>query len=328
MKRMIGTLVVVLATILSLSGCTATPEGHPGSPSAVSGALSDIEYWAYQIQDQTADDNLDLLAESDYELLVIDQTRSLLGEPGYDSAGDVVYLKDGLEGRIVVCYWDVGQAESYRWYWEDDWEIGDPAWIVAEDPDGWDENYPVVFWDPDWQDIMLEGLDMIIDDGYDGVYLDWLEIYDFEPVVERAEEEGLDPEEELVAFVELLAEHARERDPEFLFIAQNAAEMGRIPAYRDVFDAVAQEAVWFDGEGDPNAAEQAADMFQDEEWTLEYLDDLEIWLEEGILVLDVEYAIEPGNAAEAYRLSDDEGFVPYVTTRPLAQLTDTPPPGY
>jgi endo-alpha-1,4-polygalactosaminidase (GH114 family) len=53
-----------------------------------------------------------------------------------------------------------------------------------------------------------------------------------------------------------------------------------------------------------------------------------VWLDAGLPVLDVEYAVEPQHVREAYELSAEHGYVPYVTTRPLAQLTETPPPGY
>jgi endo-alpha-1,4-polygalactosaminidase (GH114 family) len=104
--------------------------------------------------------------------------------------------------------------------------------------------------------------------------------------------------------------------------------MGRVPGYMDLFDGIAQEAIWFDGGGDPDAEEQISDVRIDTDQTAEYLDDLQVWLDAGLPVFNVEYAIEPEHVSEAYELSSEQGYVPYVTTRPLAQLTEAQPPGY
>lgn len=294
--------------------------------------LEKVRFWAYQIQKQDWDDNIDKLADSHYDLLVIDQTRSLQGDEDYDSKEDVAYLKDSANSRggkkLVVCYVDVGEAESYRWYWEEEWEVGDPDWILAEDPDGWDENYPVKFWDEEWKDIMKETIDRIIEDGYDGIYLDWLEIYSFEPVDEAAEDEDLDPVEELTVFVTELSQHAHAKDPDFLFIAQNAAELGTFPEYTKLFDAIAQEAVWYDGTGDPDTSKQHGDEPWDPDESRELAYQLEEWQNQGIPVFNAEYAQESDNVKRAYKLGKENDFITYVTLRPLEQLTATTPPDY
>ena len=309
-----GAVLLALA-ILPIAACDSAP-----APSTT---------WAYQIQGHTTNESLEALAASSYDILVIDQQRSLLGDEDYDDAAVVEMLHtsaaDAGRERTVLCYIDVGEAESYRWYWQDGWDVGDPEWIVAPDPDGWDENYPVAFWNDEWRSIMFEAFDRIIADGYDGVYLDWLEVYSFEPVVGLAEEEGLDPEDELVAFVRDLAAHARAQDPDFILVAQNAAEMGAREEYREVFDAIAQEAIWFDGGGDPDTEEQVGDVAQDQELTEENLDALKVWQDAGVPVWACEYATEPDNVETAYSRGAERGFLTYVTTRPLDRLTETPP---
>jgi len=230
--------------------------------------------------------------------------------------------------KIVVCYIDVGEAESYRWYWQDKWKIGDPDWIVAEDPDGWDENYPVKFWNEEWKKIMRQCLDRIIDDEYGGVYLDWLEIYSFEPVAKAAESEDLNVRQELIEFVRELSEYARSQKPGFLFIAQNAAELGEFPEYVELFDAIAQEAIWYDGGGDPDTEEEPGDVPLDSEDSEEYVNHLEDWQQLEKPVFNVEYAQGSSNARQAYQLGKEHEFKTYVTLRPLDRLTATPPPGY
>ena len=327
-----GTLRGLLTGAIALIP-VACMDGNPSSPGpGQGGLLSDVQLWAYQIQDQHLGDNMQLLAESHYDMLVIDQTRSIAGEDGYDSAGDVAYLHStsGSQGqsKLVICYMDVGEAEDYRYYWQQGWEVGDPEWIAGEDPDGWDGNYPVLFWYDEWQEIIADYLDGIIEDGYDGAYLDCLEAYCFEPVDSAAAAQGLDAEEELICFVGWIEDYVHARDPDFLIIAQNASEMGIYPSYVSAFDAIAQEAIWYDGGGDPDTGDIPGDMPVDPELTQEYLDNLSEWRDQGRPVFDVEYCQQAANVEEAYENGASEGFVTYCTLTPLDCLTQNPPPGY
>ena len=294
--------------------------------------LADVRFWGYQIQKQDHGDNMQKLIDSHYDLLVIDQTRSLLGDENYDSKADVQALKNSKNSvggnKIVVCYIDVGEAESYRWYWQDGWKIGDPEWIAGADPDGWDENYPVIFWRAEWIDIMKEYLDMIIEDGYDGIYLDWLEVYDFEPVWKTAEKEDLNVVDELTNFIRILRNYANAKDPDFLFIAQNASELYDYPEYVNLFDAISQEQIWYDGGGDPDSGEQPGDVPMDPEDSDTYVRDLKEWKKQGKIVFNCEYAQKNENVERSYRLGKENGFKTYVSLRLLDKLSDTPPPGY
>ncbi len=285
-RRSVLVFVSLYFLALTAGGCLSKTGEYEGTGV---GRLKDVRFWAYQIQEQHLSGNIKRLAESDYDLLVIDQIRSIKGDEDYDDRADVSRLKrtQGASGKrkIVLCYIDVGEAESYRWYWRDGWQIGDPDWIVAEDPDGWDENYPVKVWAPEWREIMERSVDRIIADGYDGIYLDWLEVYSFGPVEEAADEEGLDSREELIDFVTDLARYARSKKPDFIFIAQNAAELGRNPAYMRVFDAIAQEAIWYDGSGDPDTSKRPGDRPVDPEDSQDYLDHLGRWSRFGRPVL-------------------------------------------
>ncbi len=296
------------------------------------GPFANVRYWAYQIQDQEVDGNIDKLAASRYDMLVIDQTRSIKGEEGYDSRADVTRLKESANSRggkkLVLCYIDVGQAESYRWYWRGAWRIGSPEWIAAADPDGWDENYPVKFWRKAWKDIVKGYIDRIIADGYDGIYLDWLEVYSCVPVARAAKREGLNPRVELTKFVAELRAHALARKPGFLLIAQNAPELGAYTSYVALFDAIAQEDIWYDGGGDPDTGEQPGDVAMDPDDSAWTIAQLARWRALRKPVFDVEYARLPANVDRSYRLAKHNGYRAYVTLRLLDRLSSTPPPGY
>ena len=356
-----GALLLV-AMLGAMAGCTTglvTPTGgltDEDSPLS----LSDMQYWAYQIQSLDDDGAVDALAASQYDMLVLEPTRTDTGSSDFDTKTMVERLKathahDGVHRKLIVAYVDIGEAEDWRWYWTwstepedeqiaqevdlpDDW----PSYIVARDPDGWVGNYPVAYWDPAWKDVIIYGenqttstnrnytsaVDELILDGFDGIYLDWVEGFENEHVIAAADAEGLDAATEMVRFIEELRDYARQRDPDFVVIQQNAAALlDDHPELLDAVDAIAQEGIWFDGVAGDDWDDEVGYYRNEEDLTAEYLDYLAQYLAGGVPVFACEYALE-NNAAEAYRLADEAGYIGYVTRRSLSQLTDTLPPGY
>jgi len=55
---------------------------------------------------------------------------------------------------------------------------GAPSWLDKENPD-WPGNYKVRFWDSGWQAIIFQYLDKILAQGFDGVYLDLVDAYEY-----------------------------------------------------------------------------------------------------------------------------------------------------
>ncbi len=84
--------------------------------------------------------------------------------------------------RLVIAYLSIGEAEDYRHYWKDDWKTNKPDWIIEENPH-WEGNYKVEFWNKEWQHLIFKGensyLSKIINLGFDGVYLDLVDAYEF-----------------------------------------------------------------------------------------------------------------------------------------------------
>src|SRR5439155_18827003 len=107
-------------------------------------SLGDAKTWAYVIQDQTIGDKIDRLAEGAFDVVVIDDPATIAESERYDAAADVAKIK--ARDKIVLAYVDVGEAEQYRTYYQSGWMPGNPSWIVYDDPDGWQGNYPVAFW--------------------------------------------------------------------------------------------------------------------------------------------------------------------------------------
>lgn len=115
------------------------------------------------------------IAQTDYDLLIID----LFFDDSPLSAAQVARLKTKANGgrRLVIAYMSIGEAENYRWYWDEK-----APWIARENPD-WPGNYKVHYWNDDWQKIIYSGtnsyLDKILAAGFDGVYLDIIDAYEF-----------------------------------------------------------------------------------------------------------------------------------------------------
>ena len=135
---------------------------------------SDVNDWHYQLQKADYEE----LADSQYDLLVIDSEP--LVRPNRNVI-DRLKCKDGNE-KLLVSYLAIGQAEEYRYYYQDDWEVGSPDWIVYPDL-YWDGDYYVRYWEPEWRAILMGSpnsrVDRIIDAGFDGVYLDTIDGYTF-----------------------------------------------------------------------------------------------------------------------------------------------------
>ncbi len=335
-------------------------ENIGGGGAGVPLTLDEIRFWGYQIQAIDADGAIDALAESHYDMLVIEPTRTDAESLEFDTKGMVDRLKgttagDGIHRKLIIAYVDIGEAEDWRWYWDwskepedaqipdevnlpDDW----PDYIVARDPDGWVGNYPVAYWEAAWKDIMIYGqnnppagardytssVDELILDGFDGIYLDWVEGFENVAVIAAAQAQGLNPEQEMIDFIAEIRAYARVRNPEFLVIQQNAAALLEGHAdLADQIDAIAQEGVWYDGVAGDDWDDLAGYYFNEAGLTAEYLGFLAQYLSDGIPVFACEYALA-SDADDAYARALAEGYVPYVTRRSLGQLTDTLPPGY
>jgi len=257
--------------------------------------LTNIKYWAYLIDSLDHAGCIESLVQSRYDLIVMDQQRSIKGSEWHDTRSDVMRIKNSMNSsdgkKLVLCYINVGQAERYRSYWQDGWETGNPEWIMEPDPDGWNDNYGVRFWSTEWKNIMKASIREIVNDGFDGIYLDWLMIYELPEIQQAAILEGLNARQEIAGFVREISSYARQLDEDFLIIGQNAAELVAEPGYLKVVNGIAQEHIWFDGSGDPDEGGSEGDVTVPEEDSEYVIDILKSWQQKGKLVFNVEYAL-------------------------------------
>ena len=351
-RRTIAGLAALLA--LAAAASLATPQATHGAV-ADPLPLPQVATWAYQIQGLSRAGAVDALAASHYDLLVLEPSRTEKGNGDFATKAMVARLKatpagDGSHRKLVLAYLSIGEAESWRWYWtwSTRWPSGSPrprdwpGFIVARDPDGWGGCYPVAYWSRRWKDIAIYGahtgtrpgrdytsiVDEAIRDGFDGVYLDWVEAYELPAVVRAARRAGKNPRAEMVRFLAELRDYARQRDPSFVIVQQNASTLWRRhPELFGIVDGIAQEGIWYYGAAtDSWSAPSGHDIPTPASWRADYLGNLGKFRAAGLPVLDVEYTVR--HAAGIYERSRGYGFVPYCSRSPLSRLTTTPPLSY
>jgi len=160
---------------------------YPASPYAENagdvGSLADAQNFLYLINPESFNSKqafLSALQATNYDLFILD----LFFNGSALTAADVASLKTKANGgsRLVICYMSIGEAEDYRYYWQAEWNQSLPSWLAAENP-YWPGNFKVRYWEQGWQDIIFGNdtsyLGLIVDAGFDGVYLDIIDAFEY-----------------------------------------------------------------------------------------------------------------------------------------------------
>ncbi len=121
------------------------------------------------------------IKHTDYDMVITDLfyegTSELTSE-------EITSMKVKTNGgtRLVIAYMSIGEAESYRYYWQKEWAINPPQWLADENLD-WPGNYKVRYWDENWKSFIYGNNDSylkrIIDAGFDWVYLDIIDAFEY-----------------------------------------------------------------------------------------------------------------------------------------------------
>ncbi|MEZ5975483.1 MAG: endo alpha-1,4 polygalactosaminidase [Planctomycetota bacterium] len=206
----------------------AAVEAEPKTPPrGIANRLVDVRCWAVQLQGLDRPGARAALTACRFDLLVIEPMVSVRGQESFPIAEFVRELH-GTRGtaaaaKRVLAYVNVGQAEAYRSYWKDDWVVpgedhaGEPDFLLAADPEGWQGNYPVAWWDARWQEVLFGTPASLIDQawaaGFDGLFLDWVLGFEEPAVAAAARAQGLQPAQAMADLLARLRVYARERDP-------------------------------------------------------------------------------------------------------------------
>lgn len=273
--------------------------------------MADVKSWGYQLR------LIDpfLIRSSPLDLVVVDHGISAFRRfVRQFSAEEVAIMRQRAEGkpRIVLSYLSIGEAERYRFYWNQDWYDPKlkPSWLGDVNP-VWDGNYLVKFWERDWQALIFGTpeayIERIVAQGFDGIYLDRADVFlEWQKAVP-------DAEARMVDFLVRLSAHARKVKPDLVIVMQNAEELLKHAGVRTAIDAIAKEDLYY---GIDHAEGRNAN--DTVEWSVK---DLKIAQRAGRRVLAVEYLSDARKIADAKRRAAKDGFLLHVTVRDLGQLT-------
>jgi len=317
-------LLAGLAGVLFVPGC-AGPGSKPGM-----GELRPRSF-AYVLQadrlTKRRENAVEILKRSGRDLIVLDSAYSD-GAGGRWQAAEIREIRGWKKGRRVVAYLSIGEAEKYRSYWRKEWdpdgngvpELTAPSFLCRENPD-WEGNYKVKYWDGRWQQIIMSAVDEIADQGFDGLYLDIVDGFEFfEKVGAKYVDDRVNVDtgrtfrQDMVRFVQTIARHARERGGEgFLIIPQNGAQLLAQPGYAETINAIAAEDLFTNGR-QPRAADET-------EFTLGFLRKFQ---QTGKPVILVEYASKPGLRKQLFRLAAKHRLLLLLTGRGLTDVGTVP----
>src|SRR5690606_7380465 len=174
----------------------------------------------------------------------------------------------------------------------------------------------VAYWEPIWWRLVIQPrIDQAVAAGFDGIYLDTPLAYE---EIDLSLVPGRTRRELAAAMVELIVQissYAKAQRSTMLVVPQNSPELREYPGYVDAIDGIGMEELFV----------QATDVLCTEDYCAENLSHARALREAGKFVLAVDYATDPELIAIACAGYREEGFIGYVTTRPLDQVT--PPCG-
>ena len=145
--------------------------------------LSDAKNFLYLINGNgfsSKDEFINSLKNTNYDLIITDLFQN--DSPFTASETAKLKIKNSGASRLLICYMSIGEAEDYRYYWKKEWKQRKPSWLEKENPE-WKGNYKVKYWDTEWKSIIFGSddayLDRILAAGFDGVYLDIIDAFEY-----------------------------------------------------------------------------------------------------------------------------------------------------
>lgn len=229
--------ILISIILLFVSACSTTASDNKSQPSAeisrqkeirMTPEHPEINSWAYVLQHPS----VARLAESPYDLIVTDYSKD--GSDRKRFTADEVAVMHRFN-KTILCYFSIGEAEEYRFYWQKAWMDNPPRFMGPENPD-WAKNHKVKYWREDWWELALKPyLDRILEAGFDGVYLDIVDAYWF------WHEQGMEEQttaDDMVKLIARIADYCRKRAGQnFIICPQNGLGVleSCSPEYKKVY---------------------------------------------------------------------------------------------
>jgi cysteinyl-tRNA synthetase, unknown class len=199
---------------------------HLGNVDAVEAARIGANNAGLVVVDYAHDTNLGSVAETPAELEV---------------------MRAGKD-KLIVSYLSIGEAEDYRPYWQSSWNTNPPDFLSASNPE-WPDNFKVKYWDPQWQAIIFDYVDKIVASGFNGVYMDIIDAYQYWEGIDPVP--GMNYAQEMADFVAAIRAHAEQRlsalgdTRNFVIMGQNGEELLDNPTYLNALDGAGKEDLRF-----------------------------------------------------------------------------------
>jgi cysteinyl-tRNA synthetase, unknown class len=269
--------------------------------------------WAFQLKNLEPAQQAKIAA-SPFDLVVIDSEQFPNGKETPLTRDEVEKMKKKPDGskRLVIAYFSVGEAESYRYYWKQEWTRTKPSWVGKENKE-WKENFLVKYWEPTWQNIIFGNpqafADRVIAQGFDGFYIDRADAYYYFG-------DNADVRQKMRDFIVKLTTYMRAKKPDVAILVQNAEELLDNKAYVEAIDGIAKEDLLYGitHREEPNKKD-------DVDWSANLLKDAQ---KNGKKIFVIEYLTRLNYVADAKRRLDQMGFVMYTGPRGLAELREQP----
>jgi len=264
----------------------------------------EVDTFLYILQDI----NITTIIHSEYDLVIMDYSSDGTQEGAF-SRDEILALRDS--GKIVLSYISIGEAEDYRYYWQENWTVGDPEFIDSENPD-WEGNYKVNYWEKGWQDIIFSGnnsyVDRIIDAGFQGAYLDIVDAYEF--FQDGGGGGGRETAaSDMVDFVLAIVNHSRQKDPDFLIVPQNGEGLVINESYLEAVSGQGKEDLFFDDDEEQDV--------QETDYSLQLLRNVS---RSGKFILVTDYPGKENNIRSFHSKAFDEGFLAFTGNRDLDRI--------
>jgi len=333
---------------------------------AVNPKFSEINDFLYQLQDEPELD-LEAIGATAFDLVIMDYSRDG-SEEGEFGADEIQALKDSPGGtKIVLAYISIGEAEIGRFYFDNSWITPNPdtspdepfeltgqapEFLAPPNPD-WPDNFKVRYWLELWQQIIISNpgnhpiigdnlsyLDRIIDAGFDGIYMDIIDAYEFfGPDEIEGNDENRHSAANMISFVMAIADHARyERGlSEFIIVPQNGAAIIDESSYvadalqlgTDVEEEAELQEVLYFAAIDAIGVEDTL-YFGDKDEDNPFAPDedrnviIDLYRQQGNLVLATDYLTQDNTIDDFYDRARDLNWIPYATVRALDQININP----
>ncbi len=294
------------------------------------GKSHDIQSWGYLLQNVTAD----TVINSPFELVVIEPQLETDSSHVFSqvSVNRMKSMGGSKKPRIVLAYLSIGEAEDFRPYWNTYWKKSPPPWLGKVNPD-WEGNYKVRYWFPEWQQIILKQIEAILISGFDGIYLDIVDAWEYWGN-EETYESGIENQQNgdpagdyetasrwMLDWLTAIGNYSHRRSPnarlDMMIYPQNGEYLLNYLGGKDrerfwnLVDGIGVESVFFYGDKDEN------NPLNLQKGRLKILDE---FLKHGKMILSAEYLTKASLKKQHRDLARKHGFIPYAAIRELDEL--------